>query len=211
MGLCVTTPFFMGFLDLTGLDIQGTPDERDKRSLAEVAALEASDRMVKPTQETTELYLRLHEKNVERVRGFRWEDQDKLLDPTRVGVVLSEREFLFRLGRILPVKVNDWTARGMRGLSAWKNGRYEYVCAVQCGYAPEFSLMNYNDYWLPTTEKYRGWRGTVLLRLILGGYITETAAHKEFGKPVANSASVIYRKKLYEYRNRKETKDGRGN
>jgi hypothetical protein len=198
----------MGFLDLTGLDIQGTPDARDERSLAEVAAFAASDHMVNPTQETTEKYLELLDKNTDSVREYRWLDQEEYIDPARIGVILSEWEFCFRLRKLIPIRVNDWSARGMRGLSVLKNGKWIYVGAMQCGYMPEFSIMNFNEHELPTTEKYRGWRGTVLLRLILGGYITEEDAHREFGKPIENSASRQYREKLFIYRNCRREANG---
>lgn len=188
-------------LDLTGLDIVGEPDDNDKRSLAEVAALAASDRMVAPTQETTELYLRLNEENTNSVRGFRWENQEDFVDPDRVGVILHENEFLTRLGKLGTFKPNDWSRHGMRGLNIFWQGKWKYLFAIQRGYAPEFSLMNFNEHQLPTTEKYRGWRGTVLLRLILGGYITEEAAHAEFGPPMLTRATLRYRLKLWKYRN----------
>jgi hypothetical protein len=201
----------MGFLDLTGLDINGDPDEKDRRSLAEVAALAATDRMVQPTQETTELYLRLLEenKNSDPVRAARWEYQDELTDPARVGKIISENEFLFRLRKIVPVKANDWTWGARRGISVWKQGRFQYAGAIQCGYMQEFSDFNYDHHDLITTERHRGWRGTVLLRLITEGFITEDAAHAEFGSPIQNSASWVYRWKLWQFRNRKEEENAR--
>jgi hypothetical protein len=46
----------------------------------------------------------------------------------------------------------------------------------------------------------------VLLNLITKGFITEEAAHAEFGAPIQNQASRLYREKLWNYRNR-ENKD----
>jgi hypothetical protein len=192
------------FVDLTGLDIQGVPDENDKRSLAEVAALEASDRQVQPTQQTTELYLKLREQNTDSYesRASRLlNDGDFENEEERKGIILSENEFLSRLHKIVSIKPNDWCARGMRGLSAWKDGRYHYVCAMQAGYMPEFSLMYFDDHRRATKEKMRGWR-TVLLNFILKGYITEESARREFGPPPLNRASRLYRETLWKYRHR---------
>jgi hypothetical protein len=190
-----------------GLDIVGEPDEADVRSLAAVNALRESDFYVKPTNQSTELAQKLREENTDSVREFRWEQQELFAasGPDRIGRILSEREFFDLLGQICKFKANDWSARGMRGLSILKDGKWEYVGAVQCGYMPEFSLLLLDEHGVPTVEKYRGWRGTVLLRLILGGYVTEHEAHRVFGKPDPNRASRVYRRKLWEFRHRKES------
>jgi len=187
-----------------GLDIVGDPDEADRRSLAEVAALEASDRFVTPSRQTTELAQALNEENRWSVRQFRWALQEELLEsPERIGHILSERELFQKLSELVPIKPNDWSARGLRGVSALKNGQWQYVCAVQCGYMPEFSVMRFDDHGLPVNEKYRGWR-TVLLRFVMQGFCTEQEAHRVFGAPADTPASRRYRHQLYLYRNRKE-------
>lgn len=190
----------MGFIDLTGLDIQGEPDENDKRSLAAVKAFAETDRYVKPTQESTEKAHELREKNTAMVRGYRWEFQDDLVRE-RGGVTLHENEFLLRLSKLIPVKPNDWIADGRRGLSVLKDGRYQYVGAMQAGFMREWSKLREDDHRLPTSEEYRGWR-TVLIRLILGGFITEKAAHAEFGSPPVGDDSLYYRILLWRFRNR---------
>lgn len=190
------------FLDLTGLDIVGEPDEQDKRSLAEVEAFAASDRYIKSTQETTEKYHQLHEENVEAVSAYRWEYQEEFDDiEGRIGTILHENELVSRLNKLLLVSVNPRIRRGMRGLAAMKGGRMEYCCAMQAGYMPEYSLMNFDDHGLPTAEKYRGWR-TVLLRLIMQEFIAEELAHGEFGFPTG-PAGQRYRRVLWRYRNRR--------
>jgi hypothetical protein len=55
---------------------------------------------------------------------------------------------------------------------------------------------------LPLNEKWRGWR-TVVLRLILKGFITEQQADKVFG-PATGPAARRYREQLFEFRNRGE-------
>lgn len=194
-------------LDLNGLDIVGQPDEADLRSLAEVRAFAASDRYVKPTEETTETAQRLKEENTAAVRAFRWEMQDELKNEAeRIGRILSERDFFAMISRIIPARYNAWTSHGLRGLSVLVNGQWKYVCAVQAGFMPEYSVMRFDEHDLPIAEKYRGWR-TVLLRLIMQGFITEAAAHCVFGEPPMGDVSRRYRNHLWNYRNGK----GQGN
>ena len=198
--MSIAHPFFRQ----TGLDISGEPDDADKRSLAEVEAFARSDRYVNPTQQTTEKYQQMHEENTAAVRAFRWEMQDELArEGGRIGQIVSENEFLNRLQRICTAKYNDWTARGMRGLSVWKDGRWQYVCAVQCGYMPEYSVMTFDEHDLPLAEKYRGWR-TVLLRLITQGFASEARVDGVFGAPPVNAISRRYREQLWRYRNREK-------
>lgn len=192
------------FWQRSGLEISGEPDDDDRRSLAEVEAFARSDRYVKPTQETTELALWLHEKNyrLETVKAARWAMQEELRNqPERMGVILSESDFLGKLQGVLTVKVNDWSRRGMRGISGWKDGRWQYICAMQCGYMPEYSIMRFDEYDVPTNEEYRGWR-TVLLRVITQDFATEEQVHRVFGAAEINSASRRYRQQLWNYRNR---------
>jgi hypothetical protein len=65
---------------------------------------------------------------------------------------------------------------------------------------PEYSTYVIDDRDIIHREKQKGWR-TPLLRLILRGYITEERAEKVFGE-ARGPASVVYRRALYEWRNR---------
>lgn len=188
----------------TGLDIIDTPDAKDVESLREIQALERTDRFIKSTSETTELAQRMNEENTDAVKAYRWAMQEELSKESaaRLGRIISEGDFLAKLRNISVCRYNDWTARGMRGLSILKEGRWQYVCAVQAGYMPEYSVLRFDEHRLPVNEKFRGWR-TVLLRLILGGFISENDAHRVFGPPPINAASRRYRHQLWEFRNRK--------
>lgn len=190
-------------LGMTGLDIVGEPDEQDLASLREVEAFAASDRYVEPTQQTTETFLRMQEENTAAVREYRWEKQEELArEGERIGQILSQEIFLRGLNRIITARYNSFSRRGMVGLSVLVGAQWKYVCAVQLGYMPEFSVMNFDAHGLPQAEKYRGWR-TVLLRLITMGFIPEESAHRTFGEPALGPASRRYREQLWRYRNRK--------
>jgi hypothetical protein len=189
--------------DLSGLDIVGEPDEQDRRSLAEVEAMLATDRFIQSTSETQELAHQQHELNTEAVKQFRWHKQEELArEGDRIGRIISQEELLNGLNQIVPARYNLWSKRGMVGLSVLKDGNWKYACAVQCGYMPEYSVMRFDTYGLPLNEKYRGWR-TVLLRLIVQDLISETRAHEIFGAPPENRASRRYWEQLFNYRNRK--------
>lgn len=156
--------------------------------------------------QTVEEYHRIKEENDEAVEKFKFDCQDELLDEkVRVGRIMHHAEFLRRLRTILPARYNDWSERGLVGLSVYtpseSGGEWKYVCAVQVGFAPEYSMLHFDDHGLPLNEKYRGWR-TVVLRLILGGHITEEQADKAFGPPAIGPVSSRYRRQLYAFRNR---------
>lgn len=72
-------------------------------------------------------------------------------------------------------------------------GTLQYPCG------PEWMVMRFNEYGVPTTAKYLGWR-TALLSMISLGVLTEQEAHKAF--PVAEGpASEWYREQLAVIRN----------
>jgi hypothetical protein len=64
---------------------------------------------------------------------------------------------------------------------------------------PELSMMNFDDHGAPLAERRRGWR-TVLLQLLLSGFITEEAVDKEFGKPRQDAAFDRYNGLLKAFR-----------
>lgn len=101
--------------------------------------------------------------------------------------------------------LHDHNIGGRVGISAWiwdtaRGIRVrKCVAALQDGCGPEWSLMHFNEYDVPVTERYRGWR-TALLMLITKGVITEEEADRAFGAPVLNKASELYREQLQDYR-----------
>ncbi len=75
-----------------------------------------------------------------------------------------------------------------------------YVCGVQAGWMAEYEVFHYDSHGLRLGSKYRGWR-TVLLRLILNGFIEEETAHKVFGA-AEGPCSARYNRMLHAWRNR---------
>lgn len=76
----------------------------------------------------------------------------------------------------------------------------EVGCWCQLGFAPELTIMRFDDHGVPTTEKYRGWR-TALLQLILKGVITQKKAVEVFGKVPTTPAFHRYNSTLQNFRN----------
>lgn len=101
--------------------------------------------------------------------------------------------------------LNHGSNRGLVGLNAWVGdditGRRisKTITSLQYPYAQEYSLMRFNDYNIPTKERFRGWR-TTLLVLITAGVITEAEALKAFGVPLG-PASEYYQLQLQVVRN----------
>jgi len=77
--------------------------------------------------------------------------------------------------------------------------RVKLLSSLQYPCGPEWSLMNFNEWDVPTTERYRGWR-TALLHLILKDVITEEEVDRAFGPVVLNPASELYRQYLQSHR-----------
>lgn len=81
-----------------------------------------------------------------------------------------------------------------------ENAPLRFVCGVQAGWMAEYEVFHYNRYGLRMGSKYRGWR-TVLLRLIMNGFVTEELAHQVFGEANAPCAAR-YNRMLHAWRNR---------
>lgn len=79
--------------------------------------------------------------------------------------------------------------------AGWKK-----ICAIQTPRMSEWGIMNLDDRGAFKSWKYIGWRGQVLLRLILAGAITKKEAHEEFGEPfVGDGVDDEYFRKLEEF------------
>src|SRR6185312_560660 len=141
------------------------------------------------------------EEDKANAKRFQFDRQDELRQ-VRLGRLLHHSEFIRHLNRIIPSRYGSYR-RGLLGLEVLvptdSGGEWRYVCGVQAGLAPEYSTLYFTERDLPANEMYRGWR-TVLLRLILGGYISEEAAHTEF-KPAEGQYSGRYNRQLQAFRN----------
>jgi hypothetical protein len=90
--------------------------------------------------------------------------------------------------------LHDLIIQDRVGISAWvwQDGQRvaKYITYLQVP-GPEWSVLRFNDYDVPTSEKYRGWR-TAMLALIKAGVLTEREVNNAFGPVVHNEASQLY-------------------
>jgi hypothetical protein len=185
--------------------------------LREAVADYSLRRHMKTSSQNLEELCRQKEMSTEMVKACRFEHQDDLASegPERVGQIMNILDFWKKLQTIVPCYISSVVRKGMVGLAVLKPSEaidpetgqsvkkdWQYVCAVQVGYMHEYSTLHTDSHGLPLNEKWRGWRGTVLLRLITGGFITEADAHRVFGEPTSGPASRGYREALFHYRNR---------
>jgi hypothetical protein len=137
--------------------------------------------------------------------AYKMPDQEILTDKkARLVNIMHGRDFIKKL-RDNGIKCFTFD-NGMPstvGLWAAKPGTNEvvYICFMQVPYMPEWSVIRTDSHGVPWGEEYRGWR-TVLSQLILKEILTEDQAHKIFGKPALNRISRIYRRTLWNFRNR---------
>lgn len=82
---------------------------------------------------------------------------------------------------------------------------WKKICAVQSPAMSEWGLMNLDDRGMFKSWKYVGWRGNVLLRLILAEAITKEEAHGEFGVPQGVEVDREYLKILEAFERGKRT------
>lgn len=94
--------------------------------------------------------------------------------------------------------LNSFSSAGRVGITALLENQARTVTALQYPYGPEYSIMRFNEYNVPTNEKYRGWR-TALLALITADVITEEEADRAFG-PAIGAASAFYKEQLFHHR-----------
>jgi hypothetical protein len=130
-------------------------------------------------------------------------------DAARIGHPLHHSDFLLKL---LPLVPNLYICEGrIQGdLALYKvfpqpqshlEGRtFQYLGYCPTGMIPEFSLWEFDSRDVPVRERERGYR-TVLLTLIIQGMLTEEKVNQVFGRP-EGPGSLIYRRKLSEWRNR---------
>ena len=102
--------------------------------------------------------------------------------------------------------LHDVVIKDRVGISGWVNrkGEYtaQYITYMQYPLGPEWSIMRFNEYDVPTSEKYRGWR-TAVLRLIQEGLVTEEEVDRAFGPVAQNEASKLYMEQIEEFRKTK--------
>lgn len=170
-----------------------------------------AQRFVKPTDQNVERALAEYEKSYhhEGTRRQRWAGQKRWMgkeaEEMRLVQILHPYTFLRRLRRAgvdaraeehknARLWLNAGTVLGRIGINAHVEGAPRFITTIQYPYAPEYSVMRFNQYDVPQEEKFRGWR-TTLLCLIVAGLITEKEAERAFG-PAVGPASEFYRQQL---------------
>jgi hypothetical protein len=102
----------------------------------------------------------------------------------------------------------DNAVNGRVGVSAWvwdkqlKQRVRRQVTTLQYPCGPEWSLIHFDEFDVPITEKYRGWR-TALLQMIMQDVLTEDEVNLAFGPVPLHSVSLYYRQQLYTHRQRR--------
>jgi hypothetical protein len=123
-----------------------------------------------------------------------WQIDDKTGKPVQIK---RERS----IGRLW---LADVAVRGRVGVSAWVTDKHgirkrEQVTTLQYPYGPEWSLLHFDEFDVPVTERYRGWR-TAMMALILADVLTEDEVNRAFGPVPLSPVSLLYREKLQHHR-----------
>ena len=150
-----------------------------------------------------ELLAQITEENTDKVAGSRLPDQNLMRrnEAQRKGVVMHHIEFLKKLrGAGIRAWYNQVPFEGIVGLRCERKG-YElkgipFVCGVKLGWTSEFDIFHYDSHGVELNKRFIGWR-SVIIQLIAKGILTETQAHRIFGRPQLNDASLIYRRTLH--------------
>lgn len=179
----------------------------------------------KSQSEVVELAHEARESNNEKVKHLR--PSETFTDNKgRVRNLMHIHEFCRKLDRILgmaadggsrifintPPAIAGFDNTKMKGLFIKMRGMdmftydidlppgWKKICAIQVPYMSEWGIMNLDDHGLFKSWKYIGWRGQVLLRLILAEAISEEEAHAEFGVPQGVEVDREYHKILKAWR-----------
>lgn len=103
--------------------------------------------------------------------------------------------------------LHDEAIKGRVGISAsvWDKEqqvrRVKLVTSLQYPFGPEWSLMWFNEWNVPTAERYRGWR-TAMMQLILADVLTEQEVERAFGPVPLNATSELYRQTIQNHRSK---------
>lgn len=155
------------------------------------------------TSQTKDELARLKQSSEEQVREYQWVSPEEYKNEgDRIGRIMHNVVFLNSL-REAGVKCwyRDHPQVGKITLVVQRGELpAEVGCWCQAGYAPELSVMRFDEHGVPLAEKYRGWR-TCLLQLILKGVIPQQKAEEVFGKPPVTPAFNRYNATLQQFRN----------
>jgi hypothetical protein len=153
------------------------------------------------------------EQNVAMKKKERWAGQERWQgrenEEARLVNYLHPNAFMRRLQRAgvdarveynehARLWLNNNSRLGRLGVTAWfRNEETERLSVRTIS-----TLQDGDRYDVPTAERYRGWR-TTLLHLIIANVITEEEADRAFGKPATGEVSEHYREVLQNNRARR--------
>jgi hypothetical protein len=159
------------------------------------------------SQEAAEKAQMIFEINERLQKPDQWDGQGRWIgkenEEMRHGQLMTPFAFIQKLHAVIGesrVQLSDFAVSKRAALTAWKidwttgNREKVLVGTLQYPLGTEWMVMRFNEYGVPTTAKYLGWR-TALLSMITLGVITEREAHKAF--PLSEGpASAWYREQL---------------
>jgi hypothetical protein len=183
-------------------DQEMTPDE-DPALIEAMADYASRVSDAEASSQTKDELARLKEGAAEQAKDYQWLTPEEYKNEgDRVGRIMHAIVFLNLLKR---AGVNCWyrshPQAGKVTLVCQKlNIEPEVGCWCQLGFAPELSVMRFDDHGVPLAEKYRGWR-TSLLQLILKGFLSQEKAEEVFGKAPTTPAFHRYNATLQSFRN----------
>ena len=152
-----------------------------------------------------------HREDSERgAAGYKWTDQAVLTDEKARKVNgISTRDFIEHKLRANGIKCavfdNGFVGHGgipTVGLFCVPPSRTDRLRPIGFMDVPmmwEWSILNLDQYGIPSGYKSRGWRDLAVL-LVEKEIITETQCHRIFGAPGANAISARYYRSLWEKR-----------
>jgi hypothetical protein len=159
------------------------------------------------SQEAAEKAQMIFEINERMQKPDQWDGQQRWIgkenEEMRRGQVMSPFAFIIKLQKVIGetrVQLNEIAVDKRAALYVWETDlrtatrKKVQVGTLQYPLGTEWMVMRFNEYGVPTTAKYLGWR-TALLSMITLGVITEKEAHKAF--PLSEGpASAWYREQL---------------
>jgi hypothetical protein len=91
--------------------------------------------------------------------------------------------------------LHDKAILGRVGISAWvwQDGKRvaKLITSLQYPCGPEWSVMRFDEFDVPTVEKYRGWR-TAMLALIQAEVLTEEEVERAFGRATEDDVAELW-------------------
>lgn len=155
------------------------------------------------SNQNKELLAEQRENNQEIAKQYQWLSEEEYKDQdARIGRLMSYADLITKLRKAgIRCHYRQHMHDDKATLYVIQNGEEKFAAWVQIsGLMPEYEFVNFDERGVVLNTRRRGWR-TVLLQMILKGFITEELAQKVFG-PAQGPASKRYNATLYAIRNR---------